>query len=304
MRDSPAREKGGALASASHKFHNAVLVLLSVATGLLVAWVVITGWSFYTTSVADRPHHVDFRDLRPAGIIGHGLGILGTLMVLLLLIYSLRKRARLMRNWGELRIWLRYHIFLGVAGPILITLHTSFKFHGLVSVSYWSMAAVALSGVIGRYLYQQIPRNVLGEALGADIMEARGEEILVQLSTNHGFGENDLTALESFATGRLERRSAPLALLMLPFVNIFLARKLQRFLVGIGKSPVPEAVNLTREWVLQARRLLLFHQIRDLFHYWHVFHKPFAVIMILIMIVHVGVAVMLGYTWEFGPPPE
>ena len=58
---------------------------------------------------------------------------------------------------------------------------------------------------------------------------------------------------------------------------------------------------MSREWVLQARRLLLFHQVRDLFHYWHVFHKPFAVIMIVIMIVHVTVAVLLGYTWQFGP---
>ena len=289
------------MAARSGRVHTIVLAALSLATALLVGWVVFSAWDFYVTAYGDRPHHDAFRDFRPAGFVGHGLGILGSAMVLLLLIYSLRKRIRFMRRWGDISVWLRYHIFLGVAGPVLITLHTSFKFNGLVSISYWSMVAVALSGVVGRYLYQQIPRNVLGEALGADAIEARGEEILVELSTQHGLGDKELAALERFAVGRLEGRSAPVALLTLPLVNILLARKLQSFLLGIGVQPTTGAVALSREWVLQARRLLLFHQVRDLFHYWHVFHKPFAVIMIVIMIVHVTVAVLLGYTWQFGP---
>ncbi len=280
--------------------NNAILLLLILATTALVAWTIFTGWDFYTTAYADRPHHENFRDLRPAGFIGHGLGIFGTLMVLLLLLYTARKRVKFMSRWGDLRIWLRYHIFLGVAGPILITLHTSFKFNGLVSVSYWSMAAVALSGVVGRYLYQQIPRNMLGEALDADAIESRNEEILVELSNRHGFGDNAADAMEKFAVGRLENRVAPVALAMLPVVNVFLARKLQSFLLGVDVKPDSQVLALCREWVLQTRRLLLFHQIRDLFHYWHVFHKPFAIIMIIVMVVHVAVALMLGQTWIFG----
>jgi hypothetical protein len=90
------------------------------------------------------------------------------------------------------------------------------------------------------------------------------------------------------------------ALLILPIINLTLARRLQSWLVGFSRGTDEKARKLARNWVLQARRLHLFHLIRDLFHWWHVFHKPFAFIMILIMIVHVAVAVMLGYTWEFG----
>ncbi len=291
------------MSSRSGNVHNAILFLMSLATAALVVWVVYTGWDFYATAYGDRPHHEDFRALRPAGIVGHGLGILGTLMILLLLLYTARKRFTFMSRWGDLRIWLRYHIFLGVAGPILITLHTSFKFNGLVSISYWSMVAVALSGVVGRYLYQQIPRNLLGETLDADAIENRNEEILVELAANHGLGDKALGGLEKLAVGKLEKRSAPLAMLTLPLVNLFLARKLQSFLVGNQIKPDQEALELCREWVLQTRRLLLFHQIRDLFHYWHVFHKPFAIIMILVMVVHVAVALALGYTWQFGDMP-
>ena len=284
------------------KSHSVVLVILGLATAGLVAWVLWGGGNYYATPLAERPHHDAFRAFRPAGQVGHGLGILGSLMVITLLVYSLRKRSRLMRRWGDLSVWLRYHIFLGVAGPVLITLHTSFKVDGLVAVSYWSMVAVALSGVFGRYLYQQIPRNVLGETLTTNDIESRNEEILVELSENHGVGDQGVDALERVALGPLENRPAPVALLLLPVVNFSLARRLQSWIVGYSAHPGPKTRELARNWVLQTRRLHLFHLIRDLFHYWHVFHKPFAFIMILIMIVHVAVAVALGYTWQFGGP--
>ncbi|MCP4573837.1 MAG: hypothetical protein GY838_15880 [bacterium] len=280
--------------------HGIILVVLGLAVTGLVLWAVATGWDFYVTSPEERPHHEDFRVYRPAGDVGHGLGILGTAMVLLLLLYTARKRVRAMRRWGNLRVWLRYHIFLGVAGPIFITLHTSFRVGGLVAASYWSMVAAALSGVVGRYLYQQIPRNVLGETLSSDEVEAACESLLVELTTDHGVSQEALDGLEILAVGSLENRPAPVALLALPYRNIMLARQLQSWMVGFSGGSAGEMRVPARKWVLLTRRLLLFHQIRDLFHYWHVFHKPFAFIMILVMIVHVAVAVALGYTWRVG----
>jgi hypothetical protein len=284
----------------STKVHAAVLAVFSVAVAVLVGWTVWNGWDYFTTGMAERPHHPDFREFRAAGRVGHGVGILGSFMIVLLLLYSLRKRMRVLQRAGELRIWLRYHIFLGIAGPILITLHTAFKVGGLVSVSYWSMVAVALSGFFGRYLYQQIPRNVLGETLDVAEVEARNEALLVELSMNHNMDDRAAAVLEDLALRKLEHRAAPMALLMLPFLNGTLVRQLQRWSLRHVDGDRAVAVRLAKEWVLQTRRLRLFHLIRDLFHYWHVFHKPFAFIMILVMIVHVAVAVALGYVWEFG----
>lgn len=280
--------------------HAAVLAVFSVAVAVLVGWTVWNGWDYFTTGMAERPHHPDFRDFRAAGRVGHGVGILGSFMIVLLLLYSLRKRMRVLQRAGQLPIWLRYHIFLGIAGPILITLHTAFKVGGLVSVSYWSMVAVALSGFFGRYLYQQIPRNVLGETLDVAEIEARNEALLVELSMNHNMDDRAATVLEDLALRKLEHRAAPMALLMLPFLNGVLVRQLQRWSLRHVDGDRAVAVRLAKDWVLQTRRLRLFHLIRDLFHYWHVFHKPFAFIMILVMIVHVAVAVALGYVWEFG----
>jgi len=283
----------------AHRIHNVVLGLLALATAAVTAAVLWRGWGFYATPFGDRPHHDLYRTLRSAGPVGHGLGIIGSAMVLLLLVYSLRKRVGFMQRWGNLRIWLRYHIFLGIAGPVLITLHTAFKVKGLVAVSFWSMAAVALSGFFGRYLYQQIPRNVLGEALSEPAIEDRREELLVTLTENHGLQTPGVDALEDLAIGRLRKTSALGSLLLLPLLNMFLARSLRRWVNGHLGSGGRGAFKPAREWVLLTRRLHLFRQINDLFHYWHVIHKPFAIIMILVMIVHVTVAVLLGYTWIF-----
>ncbi len=272
---------------------------MTLAIAGVVGWVMVNAFDFYTTPFADRPHHPDYRQFRPAGSIGHGLGIAGSSMMLLLFLYSVRKRVRFMRNWGDLRVWLRYHIFLGVAGPVLVVLHSSFMVKGLVSVSFWSMTAVALSGVFGRYLYQQIPRNMLGEDLMVSEIEDRQEEILVELSEKHRLDSERIDGLEKLALGALENRPAPLALLVLPVVNMTLARRLHIWVAEVETTDRSGAMKLAKSWVLQARRMHLFHLIRDLFHYWHVFHKPFAVIMILVMLIHVAVALALGYTGEF-----
>jgi hypothetical protein len=287
------------LTPAHHRVHTAILVVLSLAVAGLTGWTLWQGWDFYATILSDRPHHSDFRTFRPAGSVGHGLGILGSTMIVLLLFYSLRKRARFLQRAGNLRLWLRYHIFLGVAGPILISLHTSGKIGGLVSISYWSMAAVALSGVVGRYLYQQIPRNMLGEDLSSNEIEQANEEILVSLSSNLGLDDAGVGRLEDLALKPLAGRSAPVALLALPLANLRLARQLQNWQGEVGLELDKTAWNQARTWVLQTRRLHLFHTIRDLFHYWHVFHKPFAVIMIVVMVIHIAVALALGYTWNF-----
>ena len=277
--------------------HTVVLVIMTLVAAALAGWVLWEGADFYLTSLTDRPHHADFRDLRPAGRVGHGLGILGSAMVLLLLLYSARKRWRPLVRAGQLRSWLRYHIWLGVVGPLLLTLHTSFKVGGLVSVSYWSMMAVALSGVLGRYLYQQIPRNVLGEAMTPADAEAESETLLVDLAESHGMTQQAAHDLERLAVARLEGQSAPAALVVLPVINLMLARRLQTWTRLHGLRGPEGARWQARRWVLLTRRLYLFNLVRDLFHWWHVFHKPFAFIMILVMVIHVAVALALGYTW-------
>ena len=86
--------------------------------------------------------------------MGHWLGIVGAvLMVMTEILYSLRKRTRLFKQAGPVRVWLSFHIFTGLVGPFLVLMHTGLQFRGLAGVTTWLTAVVVLSGFIGRYLY-------------------------------------------------------------------------------------------------------------------------------------------------------
>jgi hypothetical protein len=39
--------------------------------------------------------------------------------------------------------------------------------------------------------------------------------------------------------------------------------------------------------------------MQTLFKYWHVAHLPFALIMLVIMVIHVAITIVFGYKWIF-----
>lgn len=161
---SPVRSSGPARrTSAAPTVLRGLLVIIIAALFLVVIALVVYGWSYYSLPLQQRFRSPLHADLKPSGRIGHLLGSVGSVLLIGLLPHSFRKRFRVMSDWGPLSWWLKFHIFCGIAGPILITFHTSFKVRGIVAISYWSMIAVAASGVFGRYLYAQIPRALSGK---------------------------------------------------------------------------------------------------------------------------------------------
>lgn len=157
------------------------VVILALLTGVLVAtWLVLRhdAWDYYTTPLRIRGYQAQHGFLRPSGTGGHFLGVAGTLFLFSTLAYVARRRMKLLAGSAPVARWLEIHIFCGVFGPILVTLHTSFKFNGLVSVAYWSMVLVVLSGFVGRYLYVRIPKTIRGEELTLAELDERVEEMV------------------------------------------------------------------------------------------------------------------------------
>ncbi|HOX24889.1 MAG TPA: hypothetical protein PLL30_03890 [Candidatus Krumholzibacteria bacterium] len=274
-----------------------ILHIVAVAGVLAILW---RARSYYLAPLQDRPFHDGYATWRPTGSVGHGLGFAGTAALLLMQLYSVRKRTRLFGRLGRMSRWLSAHVFLGIWGPVLITLHTSFKVQGLVAASYWSMVAVALSGVLGRFLYRQIPRTIAGQELSAADMDLREAELRSELAAHLPAPEAVLAGLDRLAVPPGGPASAGLVWLFRR--NLALRRDLDRLL---GASGLDRGVErrligaLARERVLLRRRRVLGFQVQQAFHYWHVVHKPFAGLMFLVMVVHVGVALWLGYRWIF-----
>jgi len=280
------------------------LKILYIVSLAIFLYFLIDGFSFYETQYQQRPRHEDYRNLRPAGDFGHGIGIIGSAMMLFMLLYSVRKRSRVFGKFGTLRSWLDIHIYFGIMGPLLVILHSSFKVQGLIAVSFWSMIAVALSGILGRYLYVQIPRNFEGEEMDLSQIEEEKTKLKADLKSNFKIDESILELLDQQLTSSINYNAG----IMRSILSIFVDDLKRPFKIRIIRRHIIKKFDLTDEISrkitdygkkksLLERKVLLLNQVQQLFHYWHVFHKPFAIIMYLIMIVHIGVAIWLGYTW-------
>jgi len=276
-----------------------LLLALYLVSFAVVAWLFMRGASYYETPLRERAHHEGYWDYKAGGRVGHGLGIVGSSMMVVMLLYSVRKRVPALRRAGPLSGWLDAHIYLGVFGPLLVVLHSAFKVQGLVALSFWSMVLVALSGVLGRYLYLQIPRTRAGEELALADLEKQDRELTELLRGRFGLSEQQLAGLDA-VPGSRPRAGFVAGLFGILVDDLRLRSSVRRFAAGCRS--VPRAVfrdfeRVVRQKAVVRRRILLWNRLHSLFHYWHVLHKPFAVVMYVFMIVHIAVALMTGYGW-------
>jgi len=283
-----------------------LLIILYSISLIVFFYFLITGFGYYLSPYSERPHHIDYRTFRPAGQIGHGLGIIGSAMMVLMLTYTLRKRLRRWQKLGALSVWLNIHIYFGIIGPLLVILHTSFKVQGLVAVSFWSMIVVALSGILGRYLYLQIPRNIEGGELSIkEIDEIRNQDVL-NWQAVYKLTESHLRLLQELINTQQPSKAGIFSTMFEPLRDDLwgarrLKRKISKLLAewNLPSSMKKQLWRSIRQKAKLERRVRYLTQMQRLFHYWHVIHKPFAIIMYLIMVIHIGVAIWLGYTWIF-----
>jgi len=279
------------------KFIKYTLYTISLAT---IFYILYSYGSFYLLEYVERPHHPDYKLLKPGGFLSHGLGIGGSNMMMLLLLYSIRKRTRVFGKIGAIRRWLDIHIFLGIIGPLFVILHSTFKLNGIVSISFWSMVLVALSGFFGRYLYIQIPRSIRGQELSKEEILQQRMKLEKKLAESYKIDKKEMEQLENAVAGSV--KSGFIGMIFADLFRFFRLFRIERQLMRrkrIPKKNIKELMKLLTQKALLDRRIVLLSRVHKLFHYWHVFHKPFAVIMYLIMFVHIGIAWWLGYGWVF-----
>lgn len=276
------------------------LALCAAAAVALFVLFPLGGYSYYTTPLRVRAYAAAHRDLRPAGPVGRSLGVAGAaLMFGGTLAYVARKNLRILANAGSTKTWLEVHIFCGLVGPALVTFHTSFRFNGIVSVAYWSMAGVVASGFVGRYLYVRIPRTLRGVELDRRAIEERAAELRRELA--------DLTVpvkllerierLEQEILPREGERHGPASLLLGGLAVRRKTREIEREIRSAGLNPerLREALHAEAERVQLLRRAATLDLTRRLFALWHVFHRPFVWVLAAVFVLHVGVAVYFGY---------
>ena len=277
-----------------------------------VASFAIYGFDYYTLGSSERPFSPKHALLRPSGAIGVNLGILGVLLFFLIYLYPLRKRWGWLGRQGNSRHWLDFHVILGTAAPMVIALHSSFKFGGIAGMAFWIMTAVTLSGFIGRYLYSQIPRTL--NAAELSIKEIQEMEVRLRWDAEEkhdkiGTDLIDLFALPSPA--QVAHISMVAALgwmiwldLKRPFQVSWLRLRAGGFgawlvsLFGILRTRNPQlerAICIARRQASLSKRVLFLSRTKQVFNLWHVVHRPFSYSFAILAILHIVVVLGMGY---------
>lgn len=284
--------------------HRIYIAGLSLIVLLVLLAIINKGFQYYNVSLEERFFHPDHTTLKPSGLLGHGMGIIGSLcMILGVSLYMVRKRYRMFSRVGILKHWLEFHIFLCTLGPILVLFHTAFKFGGIVAISFWSMVAVFLSGIIGRFIYIQIPRTIEGRELSLSEVRNMKGDISQKLNDSSGLDEASRSVIADSVKSRTEFSQTNSIVRFIKRITDD-RRSLRKVKTVLKNNKLPKSqraaiLDLVRNEISLNRRIERLQLMQNLFKYWHVAHLPFALVMLVIMVIHVAVTIVFGYKWIF-----
>lgn len=285
--------------AAKRPFSTYFFSALSVVSCALVLWYIWPGKDYYLLSRSQRPLHAYHDALRSSGVGGICFGLVGTVLIFLNLTYLVRGRFMEIEWLGSLRSWLTFHVFTGLIGPMLILFHSAFVLRSpLASISALSLTVVALTGVVGRYIYAHTPRSVQGKELE-----------LAELEKNLGAYRADLQKLglsmEMFEKAHPAVRRSQSGEGMLSTLGSFVEgdrarwadyRRLQDAVLASPemKPYAQDILSLGRRYFKERQWLDRYHELRSMMAGWRFFHRWFAIVMLIVAAFHIFVAFSMG----------
>ena len=248
-----------------------------------------------------------YRDLvDPLHGFGYWIGIFGASLMGILLLYPLRKRLRFMRFLGATRHWFRMHMIFGVAGPVLILYHANFRFGSMNStVALACTLVVALSGLVGRYIYRHIYSDLDGHRLGLQELYAKaqiGKEEQMRLTA---LVPDLVQRMRSFDADVMQPQRSFMRSILLPLKLAFTTRVMGLKLAWYARSQIAAqaqrsqvvaeqksrlqktTVRFVFRHLANVRRVAELQSYERLFSLWHVFHMPLFILLLLSAIAHV-----------------
>lgn len=220
--------------------------------------------------------------------IGYWLGIVGGVLMLMLLIYPLRKRKPQWRYLGSVSFWFRFHMVMGIGAPALVIFHSGYRLGSLNGrVAFFSMVIVALSGLVGRYFYRRIHHGLYGEKIRfEELHKADGDwlEKLPDSDTSTTTLAAELNAIETKITN--------------PHTGVnrsywyyrSMRGQLKRLQKKLDKQiSAPVIRRLLSARIMGLRSICRFGIHEVLFSYWHILHFPLFIMLIISALIHVVV---------------
>lgn len=236
--------------------------------------------------------------------LGYLLGVIGSTLMVLLLLYPLRKRSRLLSGAGAVRHWFRVHMIFGIVGPMLVVLHSNFELGSINGrVALFCTIVVASSGILGRYLYGKLRLTFYSAKSSMDEMQDKLESMRSSQTVRYfGAVDSELTAIERRVRGAPNGILSTLVLA--PRISLQVLWKKRRWRRDV-RAETAEIVaskpdlaahekrlldNVLRLFDQRISLLLKFAQFQAadfLFSLWHIIHYPLFLVMVVAAIIHV-----------------
>jgi hypothetical protein len=294
-------ERGSAMLSREERDHRRLAFALFVVGALTVALLAVVGWDYYKVPVLDRPNHPAHVMLRPSGPIGHGIGVVSTLVMLSNFIYAVRKRWTRLKGFSSIRTWLTFHQFVGFMSPLVIAFHAAFQSNNhLATLTAVSLSVVVLTGVVGRFIFGLVPSHT--SATDQADLAARWHRLSERLMRSAEALDEpaEVEALVSDAMAPAPEHSLAKFLLHVPRQRLRDTMAL-RHVEPRFRSPAAahDFADSFRRLRLMQAQVTFFRSLKVLLNSWRVFHVVLSVLLVGLIAAHIGVSLLLGYRWIF-----
>jgi hypothetical protein len=236
----------------------------------------------------------------PRSNFGFYLGVAGSVMMLALLAYPLRKHVRFMHRWGALKNWFRIHMFMGIVGPILVLFHSTFHLRSTnATVALFSMLGVVISGIIGRFIYTKIHHGLYGRRATLGKIRAEFAGHSNDAKSRLYFAPRVEQWLQSFERDSMQLDRSFISHLFSPLTigskRIILAFRCAlelRRILNSGRHPefhggASEAIRLSSSYLRECERVAEFSTYERFFSLWHMLHIPLIYILAACTIFHI-----------------
>ena len=203
----------------------------------------------------------------PGSALGHSLGIIGSIFMLMSLIYPFRKR--ILKKKGRQNPLSR-HIAYGLIGSSLVVIHSAHEVSSLIGILiFLSVVLVVLSGIAGYFFFKKVNRSLKEQKKDCELLKkhvrSRRQELMAACRIDDPRNLNRLRP---------------------------------RVLAGLSERDECE------RWLEELRVLAekeysirFFDRLKVLFSRWFNIHYAFSVFLFALLIVHVLTTIYYGLRW-------
>jgi hypothetical protein len=214
----------------------------------------------------------------PGSAVGAIFGIAGAVVMLAPLVYVAAKRLPFVRTRLGRRIKLRtllsWHIYTGIAGPLLALTHTGHKFDSALGI--WltgAMLLVVVTGFVGRYLLSYVSGELHDKT-----------SLLVELRMQLARARASLSPQVSSELGR---------------TSILRAGLLPRLFAGalVREDPAIRVLHITESMADVEFALRTHERLKRWFDRWLKVHVLLSVLLYVFLALHVWSELYFGLRW-------